>query len=151
MSLRPDIRQVFTRPAGRAFVSARTAAHNVAPAQHGAAPFYWGVICPSGAIRHAVGDDTLARIDDVARHTSLNLRERQQDVSRQPPLGCGLLKGLRGANTRYLASIDTLDQLGKIHQRTRQTIDLVTHNLVDWLILDIGMQPFLASAFSCDL
>ena len=70
-----------------------------------------------------------------------NWAKREQDVERQPPHGGGRVERLRDADEGDVVAVEDLDELGKIHQRAAQPVDLVDHDDVDPLALDVGQQP----------
>ena len=56
------------------------------------------------------------------------------------PIDGGGVERLRDADEGDAVAVEHLDQLGKIHQRAAETIDLVDHHHVDALRLDVGQQ-----------
>lgn len=58
----------------------------------------------------------------------------------RPPYGCGGVEGLRDGHESDLVAVEDLHQLGEVHQRAAETIDLVDHDDVDQPVLDIGDQ-----------
>ena len=85
--------------------------------------------------------------DALADHLALELGERQQDVERQPPHRRGGVERLRHADEGDAVAVEHLDQLGEIHQRAAEAVDLVDHHHVDAAGLDVGEQPLQRRAF----
>ena len=76
----------------------------------------------------------------VGDHLPLELRERQEDVQRQPPhrvLGVELLGRRDEAD---LVRIEQGEQPGEVEQRPAEAIDLVDHHAVDLAGLDVVEQ-----------
>ena len=78
--------------------------------------------------------------DALADDLALELREGEQDVERQPAHRGRGVERLRDADEGDVVAIEHLDQLGKIHQRAAEPIDLVDDHHVDAPGLDVGQQ-----------
>ena len=78
--------------------------------------------------------------DALADDLALELGEGEQDVEGQPAHGGRGVEGLGDADEGDVVAIEHLDQLGKIHQRAAEPIDLVDDDDVDPPRLDIGDQ-----------
>ena len=90
----------------------------------------------------ARGSDLVA--DALGCDLALELGEGQQDVQRQPTHRRGGIERLGDGDEGHAVSVKDLDQLGKIHQRARQAVDLVNDDDIDQPVFDISQQPFQA-------
>ena len=79
--------------------------------------------------------------DALADHLALELGEGEQDVERQPPHRGGGVERLGDADEGDAVAVEHLDQLGEVHQRAAEPVDLVDHHDVDAPRLDVGQQP----------
>jgi hypothetical protein len=86
----------------------------------------------------AGGGDLVAH--PLADHLALELREAEQDVQRQPPHAGGGVERLRHRDKRDVVGVEHLDQLGEVHQRAAEPVDLVDHDDVDQPGLDVAQQ-----------
>ena len=78
--------------------------------------------------------------DALADDLALELGEAQQDVERQPPHGGRGVEGLRDRHEGDVVPVEHLDQLGEVHQRAAEAVDLVDDDDVDEPGLDVGEQ-----------
>ena len=69
--------------------------------------------------------------DALADHLALELGEGEQDVQRQPAHGGGGVEGLGHRDEGDVVGVEHLDQLGEIHERARQPVDLVDDHDID--------------------
>ena len=67
-----------------------------------------------------------------------NCAKREQDVEREPPHRGGGVEALGHRDEGDALPVEHLDQLGEVHQRARQPVDLVDHDDVDQPLLDVG-------------
>ena len=88
----------------------------------------------------ARGSDLVANA--LADDLTLELGEGQQNVEREPPHRRRRVERLRDADKGDVVPIEHLDQLGKIHQRARQPVDLVDDHHIDVAFLDVAEQAF---------
>jgi hypothetical protein len=98
--------------------------------------------CPSSGWRA-----TLSRMRSAVTSRS-NWAKAEQDVQRQPPHGRGGVEGLRDRDEGHAVAVEHLDQLGEVHQRAAEAVDLVDHDHVDQPVLDVGQQPLQAGRSS---
>ena len=70
-----------------------------------------------------------------------NWAKREQDVQRQPSHRGRRVERLRDADEGDVVAIEHLDQLGEIHQRAAEPVDLVDDDHVDPPCLDVREQP----------
>ena len=97
--------------------------------------------------RVAAHEDALAAAggelvpDPFARELALELRERQQDVQRQPAHRSRGAERLRHRDEGDAVPLEHVDQLGKVGERAGQPIDLVADDGVDPAGLDVADQP----------
>jgi hypothetical protein len=80
--------------------------------------------------------------DTLADHLALELGEGQKDVKREPAHRRRRVERLGDADEGDVPALEYLDQLGKIHERAGQTVDLVDHHDVDLASFDVGQNPF---------
>ncbi len=78
--------------------------------------------------------------DALADHLPLELREGEQDVQGQPAHGRRRVERLRDGDEGDAVAIEDLDELGEVHERAAQAVDLVDDDHVDPLRLDVGDQ-----------
>lgn len=71
---------------------------------------------------------------------SLELRERQENVQRQPPHAVGRVEMLRHADEGGLVFVEDFDDPRKIQQRPGEAVDLVDHDDVDLAFFHIFEQ-----------
>ena len=64
--------------------------------------------------------------DALADHLALELGEGEQHIERQPPHGGGSIELVGYGDELDPGPVEYLDQLGKIHQRTGEAVDLWT-------------------------
>lgn len=68
-------------------------------------------------------------------HLALELRERQQDVEREPAHAGPRIEALRNGHERRFGRIEPVDQPSKICQGTGQTVDLLDHDLINLFVV----------------
>ena len=78
--------------------------------------------------------------DSLADHLALELRERQQDVQRQPAHRGRGVERLGDGDEGHRVAVEHLDQLREIHQAAAEPVDLVDDHDVDPAVLDVGKQ-----------
>ncbi len=78
--------------------------------------------------------------DPLANDLSLELREAEQDVQRQPSHAGGRVEALGDGHESDAVRIHHLHQLGEIHQRAAEPIDLVDHDDINQVGLDVAQQ-----------
>ena len=97
--------------------------------------------------RVAAHEDALAAAggelvpDPFARELALELREREQDVQRQPAHRGRGAERLRHRDEGDAVPLEHVDQLGKVGERAGQPVDLVADDGVDPAGLDVPDQP----------
>ena len=87
--------------------------------------------------------------DALAGHLTLELGEGEQDVEGEAAHGGGGVELLGDADEGDGVAVEDLDQLGEVHQRPAQPIDLVDHHHVDMPGLDVGEQPLKGGTLQC--
>ena len=78
--------------------------------------------------------------DPLADHLALELGEAEQDVERQPAHAGGGVELLGDRDEGHLVPLERLDQLGEVHQRAAEPVDLVDDDDVDQPGLDVAQQ-----------
>ena len=79
--------------------------------------------------------------DALADHLALELSEAEKDVQRETSHGRRRVERLGDADESDAVTIEHFDQLGEIHQRAGQAVDLVNHHHIDAPGLNVGEQP----------
>ena len=82
----------------------------------------------------------------LRNHLPLELRERQQDVQREPSQRTRGVELLRHGHERRAALVQSLHDAGEIQQRPRQAVHLVHDHAVRRARLDVGQQPLQGGA-----
>ena len=83
----------------------------------------------------------------LAGHFALELGEGQQHVERQAAHAVCRVERLGDRHERHLIAVEHLDQLGKVHERARQAVDLVDHHDIDQSVFDVRQQALQRRAF----
>ena len=78
-----------------------------------------------------------------------NWAKDKKDVQRQPAHGGGGAEGLGHRDEGDVVGVEHIDQLGKIHQRAREPVDLVDDHHIDQPGLDIAQQALQCGTFQC--
>ena len=84
--------------------------------------------------------------DAFANHLALELGKGQQDVKREPAHRRRRVERLRDADKGNVPALEHFDQLGEVHERARQAVDLVDHHDVDLASFDVGQEPLQCRA-----
>ena len=79
--------------------------------------------------------------DALADDLALELGEGEQDIQRQPAHRGGGVEGLGDRDEGHALPVEHLDQLGEVHERAAEAVDLVDDDDVDPAGLDVGEQP----------
>ena len=78
--------------------------------------------------------------DPLCSHFALKLSEGQKHIQRQPTHAGGCVERLGDGHEGDVVALEHLDQLGEIHQRAGQAVDLVDDHNIDQPILNVGQQ-----------
>ena len=91
------------------------------------------------------GRDLVA--DTLRRDLALELGKGEQHVQREPAHGSAGVELLGHRDKRYTCCIEHIDDLGEVGERSRQPVDLVDDDQIDFALLDVDQKGLQCRAF----